>query len=90
MTGCAGATATAAATVNGPEGCLPGWDQVDWGRAEDNVRRLRQVRNLQKLLLRSRSSALVSVRRVTEVNAGRRTAGFGGRRVSGPGPHETF
>ena len=62
MTGCAGATATAAATVNGPEGGVLDWDQVDWGRAEDNVRRLRRrifaasqagdlkkVRNLQKL-----------------------------------------
>jgi RNA-directed DNA polymerase len=95
MTGCAGATATAAATVNGPEGGVPGWDQVDWGRAEDNVRRLRQrifaasqagdlskVCNLQKLMLRSRSNALVSVRRVTEVNAGRRTAGVDGRVVT--------
>ena len=87
--------ATAAATVNGPEGGLPDWDQVDWGQAEENVRRLRQrifaasqagdlkkVRNLQKLMLRSRSSALVSVRRVTEVNAGRRTAGVDGRVVA--------
>jgi RNA-directed DNA polymerase len=77
--------------VNGPEDDL-GWDSVDWGQAEENVRRLRQrifaasqagdlkrVRSLQKLMLRSRSSALVSVRRVTEVNAGRRTAGVDGR-----------
>ena len=79
--------------VNGPEGD-PGWDSVDWGQAEGNVRRLRRrifaasragdlkkVRSLQKLMLRSRSSALVSVRRVTEVNAGRRTAGVDGRIV---------
>ena len=33
------------------------------------------------MLLRSRSNALVSVRRVTEVNAGRRTAGVDGRIV---------
>jgi N-terminal domain of reverse transcriptase len=32
-------------------------------------------------LLRSRSNALVSVRRVTEVNAGRKTAGVDGRVV---------
>ena len=32
-------------------------------------------------MLRSRSNALVSVRRVTEVNAGRRTAGVDGRIV---------
>src|SRR6516225_5872082 len=78
--------------VNGPEGDVLGWDAVDWGRAEDNVRRLRRrifaaskagdlkkVRSLQKLMLRSRASALVSVRRVTEVNAGRKTAGVDGR-----------
>ena len=27
--------------VNGPEGD-PGWDSVDWGQAEENVRRLRR------------------------------------------------
>ena len=79
--------------MNGPEDD-PGWDSVDWGQAEGNVRRLRRrifaasragdlkkVRSLQKLMLRSRSNALVSVRRVTEVNAGRKTAGVDGRIV---------
>jgi RNA-directed DNA polymerase len=81
--------------VNGPEDDgLPGLGPVDWGQAEENVRRLRRrifaasqagdlkkVRNLQKLMLRSRSNALVSVRRVTEINAGRKTAGVDGRIV---------
>jgi RNA-directed DNA polymerase len=80
--------------VNGPEGDVLDWDGVDWARAEDDVRRLRQriftasragdlkkVRSLQKLMLRSRASALVSVRRVTEINAGRKTAGVDGRVV---------
>ncbi len=80
--------------MNGPEDDGLDWDTVDWGQAEEHVRRLRRrifaasqagdlkrVRNLQKLMLRSRSSALVSVRRVTEVNAGRRTAGVDGRIV---------
>ena len=82
--------------MNGPEddGLGLDWDHVDWGQAEERVRRLRRrifaasqagdlarVRNLQKLMLRSRSNALVSVRRVTEVNAGRRTAGVDGRVV---------
>jgi RNA-directed DNA polymerase len=80
--------------VNGPEGGPPGWESVSWLSAEENVRRLRQriftasqagdlkrVRNLQKMMLRSRSNALVSVRRVTEVNAGRRTAGIDGEVV---------
>src|SRR5205085_7188445 len=83
-----------ALVVNGPEGDVLDWDAVHWRQAEDDVRRLRRrifaaskagdlkkVRNLQKLMLRSRSSALVSVRRVTEVNAGRRTAGVDGRVV---------
>src|SRR6266511_6023471 len=82
------------AVVNGPEGEPPDWDAADWRQAEEDVRRLRQrifaaskagdlkkVRNLQKLMLRSRSSALVSVRRVTEVNAGRKTAGVDGKVV---------
>jgi len=81
-------------TVNGPEGDVVDWDAVDWRQAEDNVGRLRQriftaskagdlkkVRSLQKLMLRSRSGALVSVRRVTEINAGRKTAGVDGRVV---------
>ena len=80
--------------VNGPEDDGLDWDTADWGQAEEHVRRLRRrifaasqagdlakVRNLQKLMLRSRSNALVSVRRVTEVNAGRRTAGADGRIV---------
>ena len=43
MTACAGATAAAvAAGANGPEDELADWDRVDWGQAEENVRRLRQ------------------------------------------------
>src|SRR4029079_1055190 len=78
-------------TVNGPEDEIIDWDAVQWHRVEDDVRRLRQriftasqagdlkrVRNLQKLMLRSRSNTLMSVRRVTEGNAGRKTAGIDG------------
>jgi RNA-directed DNA polymerase len=95
--GTAKAVRAAAGVVNGPEGKIPGWDAVDWRAAEENVRRLRQriftasragdlkrVRNLQKLMLRSRSNTLVSVRRVTEVNAGRKTAGIDGKVVLTP------
>lgn len=91
MTAMAFAVAMAGLGVNGPEGEVPGWDAIDWRTCEDNVRRLRQriftatqvgdlkqVRNLQKLMLRSRSNALVSVRRVTQLNAGRKTAGVDG------------
>jgi len=80
--------------VNGPEDEIIDWDAVDWRRVEDAVRRLRQriftatqagdlirVRNLQKLMLGSRANALLSARRVTELNAGRKTAGVDGRVV---------
>jgi RNA-directed DNA polymerase len=83
--------------VNGPEDATFAWSQVDWRAAEMNVRRLRQriftasqagdlakVRSLQKLMLRSRSNTLVSVRRVTERNAGRLTAGVDGEVVLSP------
>src|SRR5712692_8236839 len=72
-----------AALVNGPEGDALDWGSINWPRTEGEVRRLRQriftasqagdlkkVRNLQKLMLRSRANALMSVRRVTELNAG--------------------
>jgi RNA-directed DNA polymerase len=80
--------------VNGPEGKPLDWLAVDWRVAEERVRRLRQriftasqvgdlkkVRSLQKLMLRSRANTLVSVRRVTEDNAGRKTAGIDGEVV---------
>ena len=67
------------------------WDWVDWFSCEREVRRLRQrifkatregnwpkVRSLQKLMLRSRSNTLVSVRQVAQRNAGRKTAGIDG------------
>jgi N-terminal domain of reverse transcriptase len=62
--------------VNGPEDDILEWDAINWRAVEDDVRRLRQriftasragdlakVRNLQKLMLRSLSNTLVSVRR---------------------------
>jgi RNA-directed DNA polymerase len=92
--GTAQAGVPAIGAVNGPEGEFPDWDAVDWRQVEDDVRRLRQriftasqagdlkrVRNLQRLMLRSRANALVSVRRVTEQNAGRKTAGVDGQIV---------
>jgi RNA-directed DNA polymerase len=90
------ATATVAG-VSGPEDAAPDWSQIDWRRAERDVRRLRQriftasksgdlprVRRLQALMLRSHANALVSVRRVTERNAGRLTAGIDGEVVLTP------
>jgi RNA-directed DNA polymerase len=78
--------------VNGPEDVALDWDAINWRLHEDNVRRLRQrifkavqegdlarARNLQKLMLRSWSSTLTSVRQATQRNAGRKTAGSTGR-----------
>ncbi|MEU8042503.1 group II intron reverse transcriptase/maturase, partial [Streptosporangium sp. NPDC049078] len=73
---------------NGPEDVAADWNSIDWAKANKGVRGLRQrifkasqegdlkrVRNLQKLMLRSRSNTLVSVRRVTQQSSGRKTAG---------------
>jgi RNA-directed DNA polymerase len=89
--------AATAVAVNGPEDAPFVWLAIDWRRVEDDVRRLRQriftaskagdlqkVRNLQKLMLRSRANTLLSVRRVTERNAGRLTAGVDGEVVLSP------
>jgi len=91
------AATTSVGVVNGPEDATLDWRAVDWRACEENVRRLRQriftatkagdlkrVRRLQKLMLRSRSNTLVSVRRVTERIAGRLTAGVDGEVVLTP------
>src|SRR5256714_6734935 len=64
------------------------WNTIDWKKANRTVRNLRQrifratqegnlkkVRSLQKLMLKSYSNRLVSVRRVTQINAGKQTPG---------------
>ena len=64
------------------------WDQISWKKVNRIVRNLRRrifsarqkgdlkkVRNLQKLMLRSQSNVLSSVRRVTQINQGKKTAG---------------
>jgi RNA-directed DNA polymerase len=89
--------ATTTVVVNGPEDVPFDWHAIDWRRVEADVRRLRQriftaskagdlarVRSLQKLMLRSRANTLLSVRRVTERNAGRLTAGVDGEVVLTP------
>ena len=64
------------------------WNAIDWRKANRTVRNLRhrifratqegnlnKVRSLQKLMLKSYSNRLVSVRRVAQVNAGKHTPG---------------
>ncbi|GAA4612896.1 hypothetical protein GCM10023195_55560 [Actinoallomurus liliacearum] len=77
--------------ANGPEDETPRWEAIDWRFHEGNVRRLRRrifkavreqdwanARNLQKMMLLSWSNTLLSVRQVTQLNAGRKTAGVDG------------
>ncbi|MFE3883140.1 reverse transcriptase N-terminal domain-containing protein, partial [Streptomyces lydicus] len=84
-------------TANGPQGGHLDWHSINWAEAEENVQRLRQrifkatqegdlkkVRNLQKLMLRSRSNTLVSVKRVTQQSRGRKTAGVDRERALTP------
>jgi len=64
------------------------WTRVNWRAANRRVRNLRQrifratqdgdwdkVQSLQRLMPRSRANTLLSVRRVTQVNQGKRTTG---------------
>src|SRR6266704_989940 len=64
------------------------WNSIDWHQQERHVRNLRQrlfratqagewkrVRSLQKLMLRSRANRLMSVRRVAQLNTGKKTPG---------------
>jgi RNA-directed DNA polymerase len=64
------------------------WNAINWRKANRTVRNLRQrifratqegnlnkVRSLQKLMLKSYSNRLVSVRRVAQINAGKNTPG---------------
>jgi RNA-directed DNA polymerase len=92
MSGHAYELAMVALDVNGPEDAPSDWNAIPWRHHEGNVRRLRQrifkatraqdyktVRNLQRMMLRSWSNTLVSVRQVTQRNAGRYTAGVDGK-----------
>ena len=67
------------------------WVAIDWKAVEKMVYRLqtrifkakhrgdtKQVHRLQKLLMKSRSAKLLAVRRVTQDNAGKKTAGVDG------------
>jgi RNA-directed DNA polymerase len=78
----------ATSLANGPE-TRTDWQTIDWKKANRVVRNLRQrifratqegdwkkVRSLQKLMLRSRSNILLSVRRVTQINQGKHTPGI--------------
>lgn len=70
------------------------WADIEWRQVKKRVKNLRRriyratqnqqwnkVRSLKKLLLRSYANLLLSVRRVTQENQGKRTAGIDGQRA---------
>ena len=74
--------------VIGDFGQLQDWSQINWKPVMKNVRNLRKriyratqnrqwnkVRSLTKLILRSFANLLTAVRKVTQLNQGRKTAG---------------
>jgi RNA-directed DNA polymerase len=73
------------------------WEQIDWRKVEKTVFKLqkriykasldgdvRKVRKLQKTLLRSWSNKVLAVRRVTQDNQGKKTAGVDGIKSLNP------
>jgi N-terminal domain of reverse transcriptase/Reverse transcriptase (RNA-dependent DNA polymerase) len=74
-----------------------GWNTISWKKVERGVFKLqkriyraqcrgnvRRVRSLQRLLMKSRSARLLAVRRVTQDNQGKKTAGVDGRKSLTP------
>lgn len=70
---------------------MDGWKTIPWKRIEREVFKLqkriyrasqqndrKKVHKLQRLLMRSRSARLLAVRRVTQDNQGKKTAGIDG------------
>lgn len=64
------------------------WNQIPWNQLEEYVEKLQQriyqaevngdqrrVRNLQRMLLNSKANLAISIKRVTQVNTGKRTPG---------------
>lgn len=79
---------SSASLINGVNGQLTDWSQVNWKQARKVVRNLRQrifrarklgqfkqLRRLQKLLIKSHANLLLSVRQITQINDGKKTAG---------------
>jgi RNA-directed DNA polymerase len=69
----------------------PTWADINWHTVDGNVRRLqeriyratmnkawRKVQNLQQLLVRATSNKLLAIRRITQENQGKHTAGIDG------------
>ena len=68
------------------------WKNIPWKKLRRNLFRLQcrlwkamrvgdkaKTRNLQKLIFKSRSARLLAIRQVTQLNAGKKTAGVDGK-----------
>ena len=75
--------------TNGLKKPLRDWSQINWRKINRTVKNLRQriflarklgnwrkLRNLQKLMKRSYANLLLSVRKITQTNKGKATAGI--------------
>ena len=79
------------------KGHVTDWESIHWDTTKQHVRRLQErifrathdkdfgrVKNLQKLLVRSHSARLLSVKRVTQDNKGKNTPGIDGQIYATP------
>ena len=84
-------------TTNGLKRRLEDWNRINWRKINKLVRNLRQrifrarklgnfrrLRNLQKLMQRNYANLLLSVRRITQINQGKATAGIDREVVNTP------
>jgi RNA-directed DNA polymerase len=84
-------------TTNGLKKPLLNWSQINWRTINKAVKNLRQriflarklgnwrkLRNLQKLMQRSYANLLLSVRKITQTNKGKQTAGIDKETVNTP------
>ena len=68
------------------------WEIIDWEKMNEYVKKLRQrifraeqlgqkrkVRKLQRLMIRSQANLLLSIKRITQINKGKKTAGIDGQ-----------
>jgi len=79
------------------------WKSIQWKEVIEYVKKLRQrifraeqlgqhrkVRKLQRLMMRSRANLLLSIRKVTQLNTGKRTAGVDGYKALTPTERENL
>jgi RNA-directed DNA polymerase len=84
-------------STNGLKKLLEDWSQINWQKVNKLVKNLRQrifrakklgnfykLRSLQKLMQRSYANLLLSVRRITQTNKGKATAGIDKEIVNTP------